>query len=347
MIKNTALICMILLLPMLGTSTYGQTDPTTMDYTEVDRFVNSLSGRGYTHSRELTDVLTLDFDSEAEKTRAIFKWVAEYISYDCDAERKSEKLKEKDRKKQKEWLLERERDYLPRVLNQRKGAFADHALFFKALCDSAGITSRLIPGFARNDETRLGRRPPRRPNHTWNAVRLNEEWYLVDVTWAAGKARCDEGGFKKNFGGHYFLTPPSRFVMNHLPEQDGWQLIDEAYDRVNVDSFFLTPQVWDGYFQNKIDKIEPFIGNMEIPKDTIILFNFSSEEQLDSITVYRTYKKDDEYTTEEYETALLTQDGNEYTYSFSPPQKGRRFFLTFAIKGRDTATYKIIVNTSL
>ncbi|MEM7103201.1 MAG: transglutaminase domain-containing protein [Bacteroidota bacterium] len=353
MIKNTITFLAGICLLLIGTTVSAQeindpNDPTQMDYTEVDRYVKSLSGASFLHVRDLVNKLTANFDTEAEKTRALFVWLTHNVSYDCGAEDKSEQLKGKDRKKWKEWKTERDKDFLPRVFKERKGAFNDFAFFFKDMCDSAGVTVRLIPGYGRNDETRIGKRPPRRPNHAWNAVRLNENWYLLDPTWAAGTTDCTAktDRFEKKFGDHYYLTPPIRFIKDHLPEQEGWQLIDDAYDRGDIETFFLGPQVFAGYFKSGIDNVEPALGLLEMKEDTTIAFTFTSAAALDTVTVYRTRKVENEYTTEELDTAPLTKEGeNIYTYFFTPPEKGRRFYLTFAIKGEDVVTYRVVVST--
>ena len=62
--------------------------------------------------------------------------------------------------------------------------------------------------------------------HAWNAVKLDDRWYLIDTTWDAGGV--DAEGFHKRYGTSYFLTPPEVFLSKHYPDEDRWQLLPVA-----------------------------------------------------------------------------------------------------------------------
>ena len=77
-----------------------------------------------------------------------------------------------------------------------------YAAAFKMLLNAAGIESLVIYG-----DTQEGA-------HAWNQVKIEDEWYNVDVTWA-----CTAGRGKVYYG--YFCAPDSVFSREHWPEKPG------------------------------------------------------------------------------------------------------------------------------
>ena len=65
------------------------------------------------------------------------------------------------------------------------------------LCNKAGIDARLIIGIGGNDTT---------INHAWNVVKIDGNWYNMDVTWD------DQGGDKISY--KYFLKSDADFPLH-------------------------------------------------------------------------------------------------------------------------------------
>ena len=77
---------------------------------------------------------------------------------------------------------------------------------------------------------------PKEENHEWNAIKINGEYYLCEVTWGSGKV---EGGkFIKSYNTFYFCTPPEQFIQTHLPSKDleKWQLLEKKINRNEFDN---------------------------------------------------------------------------------------------------------------
>jgi transglutaminase/protease-like cytokinesis protein 3 len=55
--------------------------------------------------------------------------------------------------------------------------------------------------------------------HAWNAMKIDGTWVFVDATW-------DDpiGNAPNAVESTYLFTPPTLFRMDHLPEEDAWQL---------------------------------------------------------------------------------------------------------------------------
>ena len=47
-------------------------------------------------------------------------------------------------------------------------------------------------------------------DHEWNAVKINEDWCLIDTTWGAGS--ISNGVFKPSYLEYYLCTPPEQFI---------------------------------------------------------------------------------------------------------------------------------------
>ena len=89
------------------------------------------------------------------------------------------------------------------------------------LCDYAGIEAQVVQGYARGlGSSRF------RTNHTWNTVKIDSAWQLVDVTWASGYMNYrDEYVQQQN--DYYFFTPPDLFIRDHFPEELRWTLLPQ------------------------------------------------------------------------------------------------------------------------
>jgi hypothetical protein len=56
---------------------------------------------------------------------------------------------------------------------------------------------------------------------------IDSNWYLLDVTWAAGYLNYAGNNFTKDYNDYYFLTPPKYFVQDHYPDDIKWTLMDD------------------------------------------------------------------------------------------------------------------------
>lgn len=182
-------------------------------------------GRSFTDAAELARQLTQPYQTDIEKARAIFTWVARNIRYDCEKYRRPEKVRftaqtETELKTEREkW----EAGQIRQMLRKKKGVGEDYSRLFKTMCAAAGLEAVVITGWGRSFYDPF-RKLPKKPNHAWNAVRIDGQWQLVDAAWAAGYTDDRVRKFTAYFQPGYFLTPPERFVEDHLPFEEKWQL---------------------------------------------------------------------------------------------------------------------------
>jgi hypothetical protein len=148
---------------------------------------------------------------------AIYCWIADRIAYNGEA-----------------LMAQRMPDCSPdTVLSQRLTVCEGYANLFLSLCTSARLEAVKLHGHSKGYGYIRGDKA--KPNHAWNAVKIDGGWNLVDVTWGTG--HLDQRfEFIKRFNPYYFLTPPDQLIFSHLPEEPRWQLLDppvaaEDYER--------------------------------------------------------------------------------------------------------------------
>jgi transglutaminase/protease-like cytokinesis protein 3 len=198
------------------------------NFNRIDNFIQSIDSDD---PATLSRLLTAPFNTEKEKVRAIFRWITENIGYYRNVSVSSRNkaagryiVYEEEDDDDGELKALNERVAL-RVLKVRKTYCEGYARLFKSLCDHAGIVAEIITGYARTDMNRL--ESSFRSNHSWNAVRIDSVWHLLDVTWASGYITMFSGDFVKKYDDYYFLTDPAEFIKHHLPDDIRWTLLDD------------------------------------------------------------------------------------------------------------------------
>ena len=147
--------------------------------------------------------------SESVRLRRIFTWITQRIRYD---------------EGRKFVLGERSNQYdVFRTLRTRQAICLGYSRLLLALCEKAELECEEISGYSK---AKPGIPPSMNgPDHVWNAVRIDGEWQLVDLTWAAAIAAEPED-FPYRDLEYYYCAPPARFLLDHLPADPLWQLVD-------------------------------------------------------------------------------------------------------------------------
>ncbi len=66
-------------------------------------------------------------------------------------------------------------------------------------------------------------------HHTWNAVKINGQWKLLDITWARSHS------LDSNPNEFWFATSPNNFINSHLPENPRWTLLNKRISLAEFD----------------------------------------------------------------------------------------------------------------
>lgn len=228
MIKEI-LISGFLIISLLG---FSQTDYSKID--EKSKVVpDSLSDY-----KVIAGYLTKDLKLDTEKARAIYIWIAHNIKYDL-AQMYSEKRYGSNQ------------ELLDEVLKDRKGVCMHYSELFLAMSKSVGLESYIVCGYTRNVFGGIAEL-----SHAWNGIKIDSNYYLIDVTWAAGYEL--NGKYVHKFRDEYFLKSPTEFLKDHMPFDPIWQFVDNPINNSEFISKDFSKLDTKGFFafEDSIKHIE-------------------------------------------------------------------------------------------
>ncbi|XP_052237998.1 kyphoscoliosis peptidase-like [Dreissena polymorpha] len=172
----------------------------------------------------LVEYLVAYADNSFEKVRAFYVWITHNINYDTSGYFNRAPLRPTDPDS---------------VLANRVTVCEGYCRLFAAFCSEAEIPAKIICGYAKS----YGYQPgddvmsDSHNAHAWNSVYIDNDWFLVDVTWGAGFVKSKERKYVSRFTNAYFLTDPEVFITDHFPfpvksferyESDTkWQLLEK------------------------------------------------------------------------------------------------------------------------
>ena len=179
------------------------------NFRAIDRYALAASEKVEGDLNSLYDYLVAEARNDREKVRSFFTWITHHIRYDL------------------EMALALEKKPVPQsvqaTLNRRKAVCLGYAELFEALCEKAKIPCAVVSGYSKTLPT--SQPDLEEPDHAWNAVLIDGKWQLLDASWTASIVR-DPQGFPGRDSDFYFFAPPTRFLLDHLPADPMWQLVD-------------------------------------------------------------------------------------------------------------------------
>lgn len=154
-------------------------------------------------------------------TVAIFSWITENVRYDVRAAEQQDETGNPSAIQTPE-----------KVVRNRRAICEGYSNLFCELCDRAGIENEKVVGYAADVDKRFYTRSNLEP-HAWNAVRVDEQWFLVDCTWGSGGIDEDKKfHFEQNMD--YLFAGPDMLAKSHYPMDPIWQLRN---DPLSLDAF--------------------------------------------------------------------------------------------------------------
>ena len=155
-------------------------------------------------------------ENKSEQSRLVYSWVAHHICYDDNAFNTRIYT---DQSAQS-------------IFKSRKAVCAGYSSLFKAICDAMNLSSVAIDGFAKGYGFRSGM-PVTGTNHSWNAVKYNDQWHLLDATWGSGYAENINGKAqsKSVYNTYWFDVPAKEFIFSHFPDSSNYQFLGKKYTR--------------------------------------------------------------------------------------------------------------------
>jgi transglutaminase/protease-like cytokinesis protein 3 len=270
-------ITLSLLLIVFSFSSFAQhVDFHNENFDKADSIASLYKGHSLQNRESLTKKLTAGLTTDLEKYRSIFKWITENIAYDVelyfrDVENTKKFAREKEKLKQ--WRREFAKQTKQNTLLKKLAVCDGYASLLEEMCSIANIPCTKISGHGRIALVRESQRN----NHAWNAVQLNNKWYLTDPTWASGEVDPDVRRFHRRFLEPYFIADPYFMKLKHFPKDSSWFLIKDKPDYNEFNSY---PVMYsEGFSDNKINQFFPVSGFITASEREEVAFQISSNRK--------------------------------------------------------------------
>lgn len=194
----------LLILLFVSLCTFAQkkaVDP----YAAIDKKALEIPDSLTSTATDIAGYISSNFQTDSDKARAAFIWIASNIEYDIDNMFAINFYEDKAEKAIK-------------PLKTRKGICENYAALFNDICAKAGLKSYVLEGFTKqNGFTDY-------IPHAWNAVLLDSAWYICDATWGSGYV--SNGKFVRKINNDYFKVLPSVSIKSHMPFDCLWQFLE-------------------------------------------------------------------------------------------------------------------------
>lgn len=287
------------------------------DFSEIDRLAKELNYSG-TSITELANILSQNATTEMEKARIIYAWTTQHITYDLPAfidAVYNDKYPEVNAEK---------------VLRDRTTICSGYSNLYFALAEAMNLESVIVVGYAKGatpDNERF-----QDVNHSWNAVKIDNSWYLLDATWGAGSVIDNK--FKPNYQPYYFATAPDELINNHFPKDPGWQLLDQTYARTEFDDL---PRISSSFYNLGIELVS--YDNYQILAQNRVNIKLKAPQDIVAIASLKQGNQDVS------ETAILVnhQDDN-LIINVAPPASGFYDLIIYAKEKDNSEEYQEIIN---
>lgn len=191
---------------------------------EMKRVKEAVQALGYVASiPDLASRLSTIATTEKQRAWGIYVWIASNITYDIETYLQ----------------IETRQGYLRTqnagvVFSTKLGVCEGYSSLFVAVAEEMGMEAIKVHGNARTPLTRII--DEGKADHSWNAVKIDGKWCLLDVTWGSGG--ISDGKFVRQFNSFWFVTDPNSFVYSHLPQDPKWQLVGNP---LSFNDFVKTP----------------------------------------------------------------------------------------------------------
>ena len=299
------------------------------NFSGVDAKVLQYPSR-YNNPEQLAFQITKDFTKDVDKVRALYTWLTHNIHYDLQSYYNGQtsvgfSYSSKEDFDQK--LRAINNHIVKKTLISKKAVCEGYAQTFKMVSELMSIPCKLIGGFSKGDVSDIGN-IPKQENHAWNAVKINNKWYLVDATWGAGYANGSR--WIQHFNDFYFLTDPDKFALTHLPSETEWLFSNKT---ITKKQFYESPIYEKAFFTNNLKLLSPLEGELVINSNNSI--EFIMAEIPNNVKLYYAFKGN------KYSKRLLPSCINGKCYFKIPFKESKNTELLIFANEQTALQYKI------
>ena len=198
-----------------------------------------------------------------EKAYIVFYWMSENIIYDMKI------LKSENNK-----------DNTPEgIYKYGKSVCSGYSKLFSYILNNIGVETEYIKGYAKGHEYTPGE-IIEQTNHEWNAIKFNDNYFLIDSTWGSGEEEGDS--HIKELDDFYFFCNPKYLIFTHFPEDPKWQLLKNPLTK---EDFFNQVQIQSCFFKYHFTDISVKKSHFEVNNYETIIIYYDKKKTNDIIDI--------------------------------------------------------------
>jgi hypothetical protein len=286
-------------------------------------------------------VYSQNLQADLDKCRAIFRWMTSKNMYTINFREGAKPNSPEE------------------VLLSFKNKQGTYARIFETLCRFAGVQSIVLTGYAKGLDYRPGDKfKGNEYNHSWNAVLIDNNWYLVDCHWAT-RYLVSEKNMPENlvyeYDDFYFLADPEQLIYSHWAHKKEWQLLNTT---VTLQDFENLPLVKSYFFKCGMFFISHHNGIVDAKKGRLALTLGFCKPTNFTYKITFADTGEEVYQGQKLKNYALQHQGQNQTtnFIFRAPRAGQYYFTIFSqlltgelgVKNIFTASaeYKVIADTA-
>lgn len=258
----------------------------------------------------LVNYLVKDQKDQSGKVRVIHDWICNNIAYDTDMYFSGRISKQ---------------DYVS-VLKKQKGVCSGYSAVFLEMCKNAGIEAIGIHGWSKGFG--FNGRLDAACAHEWNAVKIGNNWRLVDCCWDAGYVEIRT--FIKNYSTQYYFLSAEAFIYSHLPEKDEYQYLPESKIR-SKEQFMKEPYLPGKFFKYGFELTDKSPDYNNLIDGAVTYSLKSTKTGVETSSAVRGHK--DKKIVDGID--WIESSGNIYSYEFDVPDRNDYEAYIFAKNSSD------------
>ncbi|HEY5744696.1 MAG TPA: transglutaminase domain-containing protein [Chryseolinea sp.] len=286
-------------------------------FDRLDKYARNTPEKYSNRLQDLAAYLATPAQNDLEKARLAYTWIATHIRYDADAYNTG---------------VYKDEFSAAAVLKRRTAVCEGYSTLFKELTRRMHLEVEKITGYAKGYGLKEAARFSD-TNHAWNAVKINNEWQLIDVTWGSGYGFTHNKKLetKTRFDDYWFCVSPEEFIFSHLPESEDWQLTNP---KITLRQFEAMPRLDDSFFKlgfNAEDAYKEVLSGAI--KEFVSTYSTDFPVQAIDVPLNKVIAKGQEYALtlqSDYAEAIAIIDDGEWTYF---KKENNRFSSNYIPKG--------------